>query len=193
GSAKAPRAVDFAGGSAVRVAAPRSDVDETALESARGQGGAGWHPVDRSPDRRAREGQVRQGGAWRVRERVPRLLRRPGHVLCRHPEGRRADLPADLHRHLCQSRLREASSTRSATTSQPRSLLSIARLNIAKSRVRPSICNRVRIDHTCFGRNGGFWPISLPLFQGCRRGSEGIACAWDCGSDGTKVPLMTAY
>src|SRR5690348_6781603 len=31
------------------------------------------------------------------------------------------------------------SSTRSATTSQPRSLLSIARLNIAKSRVRPSI------------------------------------------------------
>src|SRR5262249_32250083 len=47
------------------------------------------------------------------------------------------------------------SSTRSATTSQPRSLLSIARLNIAKSRVRPSICNRVRIDQTCFGRNGG--------------------------------------
>jgi len=30
---------------------------------------------------------------------VPRLLRRPGYVLCRHPEGRRADLPADLHPH----------------------------------------------------------------------------------------------
>jgi cation diffusion facilitator CzcD-associated flavoprotein CzcO len=41
----------------------------------------------------------------------------------------------------------------------------------------PSICNRVRIDHTCFGRNGGFWPMSLPLFQGARRGVEGIACA----------------
>jgi peptide/nickel transport system substrate-binding protein len=38
-------------------------------------------------------------------------------------------------------------------------------LNIAKSRVRPAICNRVRIDQTCFGRSGGFWPISLPLFQ----------------------------
>jgi hypothetical protein len=47
-------------------------------------------------------------------------------------------------------------STRSATTSQPRGLLSMARLNIAKSRVRPSICNRVRIAQTCFGRNGGF-------------------------------------
>ena len=54
---------------------------------------------------------------------------------------------------------------RSATTSQPRSLLSIARLNIAKSRVRPATCNRVRIDQTCFGRSGSFWPISLPLFQ----------------------------
>ena len=50
------------------------------------------------------------------------------------------------------------SSTRIETTSQPRRLLSIARLNIAKSRVRPSICNRVRIDQTCFGRNGGFSP-----------------------------------
>ena len=69
------------------------------------------------------------------------------------------------------------SSTRSATTSQPRSLLSTARLNNAKSRVRPSICNRVRIDQTCFGRSGGFWPMSLPLFQGSRRGFEGIACA----------------
>ena len=34
-----------------------------------------------------------------------------------------------------------------------RSLLSIARLNIAKSRVRPSICSRVRIDLTNM-----FWP-----------------------------------
>ena len=67
-------------------------------------------------------------------------------------------------------------STRSATTSQPRSLLSIARLNIAKSRTRPSICNRVRIDQTCFGRNGGFWPMSLPLFQGSTRDFEGFVC-----------------
>ena len=58
-----------------------------------------------------------------------------------------------------------------------RNLLSIARLNIAKSRVRPSICNRVRIDQTCFARNCGFWPMSLPLFQGSRRGVEDVACA----------------
>ena len=27
---------------------------------------------------------------------------------------------------------------------------------------------RTRIDQTCFGRSGGFWPINLPLFQGSR-------------------------
>jgi hypothetical protein len=60
------------------------------------------------------------------------------------------------------------SSTLSATTSQPRNLLSMARLNIAKSRVLPSTCNLVRIDQTCFGRRGGFAPVSLPLFQAVR-------------------------
>ena len=39
-----------------------------------------------------------------------------------------------------------------------------------RSRVRPSIIRRVLIDHTCFGRSGGFAPISLPLFQGVRVG-----------------------
>jgi hypothetical protein len=43
--------------------------------SARSQGGAGWHSLDRGPDRRARESQGRQGSPWRVRERVSRLLR----------------------------------------------------------------------------------------------------------------------
>src|SRR5262245_46581492 len=62
------------------------------------------------------------------------------------------------------------SSTLMATTSQPRSLLSIARLNIASSRVRPSIINRVLMDQTCFGRSGGLAPISFPLFQGVRLG-----------------------
>src|ERR687894_164256 len=40
------------------------------------------------------KGQGGQGGARRVRERVPRLLRRAGHVLCRHAEGGRTGLPA---------------------------------------------------------------------------------------------------
>src|SRR3979490_951492 len=55
-----------------------------------------------------------------------------------------------------------------ATTSQPRSLLSIARLNMARSRARPSILSFVRIDQTCLGRRGGFVPVTLPLFQGTR-------------------------
>ncbi len=36
------------------------------------------------------------------------LLRCPGHLLCRHAEGGGADLSADLHRHLCQGRCRQA-------------------------------------------------------------------------------------
>src|SRR5262249_423602 len=59
-----------------------------------------------------------------------------------------------------------------ATTSHPRSLLSIARLNMARSRVRPSSWSRVRIDQTCFGERGGLAPMSLPLFQGTRGGCK---------------------
>src|SRR5213596_2736930 len=66
-----------------------------------------------------------------------------------------------------------------ATTSQPRSLLSIARLNMARSRVRPSIWSFVRIDQTCLGRSGGFAPVSFPLFHGTRLG-VGAAFTWSC-------------
>src|SRR3984893_12248610 len=65
------------------------------------------------------------------------------------------------------------SSTLIATTSQPRSLLSIARLNMARSRARPSIWSLVRIGQTCLGRNGGFAPVTLPLFQGTRLWGRG--------------------
>src|SRR6202007_2229234 len=51
--------------------------------------------------------QGRQGGARRVGERVPRLLRSTGHLLCRNAEGRWPDLSADLHRYLCQGGLRQ--------------------------------------------------------------------------------------
>jgi hypothetical protein len=60
------------------------------------------------------------------------------------------------------------SSILSRTRSQPLSLLSIARLNIARSRRRPSICSRTRIVQTSFGFSGRFWPIRRPLFQGTR-------------------------
>jgi len=56
----------------------------------------------------ALEGQIRQGSAWRVRERMPRLLRRPGYVLCRYFEGCRPGLSANRDRHLCQGRLCQA-------------------------------------------------------------------------------------
>ena len=65
---------------------------------------------------------------------LPRLLRQF------KPDG-----PPGLLLPLWRDRLH----TRSVQRPRPeerRSLLSIARLNIAKSRVRPSICNRVRID-----------------------------------------------
>src|SRR6516165_5521331 len=102
------RGRDLAGRRALRVAAPRFDLDQTPPQGTRSQGGAGWHPVDRDPDRRSRESQSRQGSAWRVRERMSRLLRCPGHLLCRHFEGCGPGLSADGDRHLCQSRLRQA-------------------------------------------------------------------------------------
>ena len=62
----------------------------------------------------------------------------------------------------------QISSTRSLTRSQARSLLSIARLKIARSRLDPAISRRTRMDQTCFGSRGFFWPMSNPLFQGRR-------------------------
>ena len=49
-----------------------------------------------------------KGGPRRIRLRMPGILQRPGHLLCRDAQGRRTRLPADLRRHLRQSRLRQA-------------------------------------------------------------------------------------
>src|SRR6266852_2192519 len=72
------------------------------------------------------------------------------------------------------------SSTLRATTSHPRSLLSIARLNIARSRLRFATWSLVRIDQTCFGRSGGLAPISLPLFQPPRLGAVATGASLSC-------------
>src|SRR4029078_7334622 len=69
----------------------------------------------------------------------------------------------------------QMSSSRSLTRSQPRSLLSIAKLKIARSRLDRAISRRTRIDHTCLGSRGFFWPTSNPLFQGCRPRPAGRA------------------
>src|SRR5215212_10670584 len=66
-----------------------------------------------------------------------------------------------------------------ATTSQARSLLSIGRLNMARSRARPSIFSFVRIVQTCLGRSGGFAPVSFPLFHGTRFGAR-LPFTWSC-------------
>lgn len=58
------------------------------------------------------------------------------------------------------------SKTRKLTKSQPRSLLSIARLNSAKSRACPASWSLIRIAQISFSLSGAFWPTSLPLFQG---------------------------
>ena len=71
--------------------------------------------------------------------------------------------------------------------SQPRSLLSIARLNSAKSRVRPEIWSRVLIAQTCFGWSGGFAPVSFPLFHGLPR----LGLPWiECSKSMLLLPSM---
>ena len=57
------------------------------------------------------------------------------------------------------------------TRSQPRSLLSIAMLKSARSRGLSAISSRTRIDQTCFGCSGRFWPTMRPLFQATRAGA----------------------
>jgi hypothetical protein len=65
----------------------------------------------------------------------------------------------------------------------------MAKLNIAKSRVRRSICSLVRMDQTCLARRGGFAPISFPLFQGVRFDGDSIEFSYcmvfllGCGGD----------
>src|SRR4051794_15649438 len=62
--------------------------------------------------------------------------------------------------------LRATSSTRRATRSQARSLLSRAKLNNAKSRMRCATWSLTRMDQISLALRGGLGPISLPQFQG---------------------------
>ncbi len=57
---------------------------------------------------------------------------------------------------------------RTLTRSQPRSLLSIAMSNIARSRTRRSRSSQKRIAQTCCGLSVRFAPSFRPAFQGLR-------------------------
>src|SRR5690349_18868992 len=70
-------------------------------------------------------------------------------LVCQLELDRAACLPLADRRAVDRIAVRRNVLDSMATTSQPRSLLSIARLNIARSRVRPSIINRVLMDQTC--------------------------------------------
>src|SRR6266576_363648 len=59
GAAEAARVVDLARRCALRVAAPRPDLDEAPPQSAGSQSGTGWYSAHGSADRRARESQGR--------------------------------------------------------------------------------------------------------------------------------------
>ena len=66
----------------------------------------------------------------------------------------------------CTRPPRHTSLTRSRTRSHPLNLLSMARLNSARSRLRRSSWSRTRIVQTSLGLSGRFWPVSRPLFHG---------------------------
>jgi hypothetical protein len=65
--------------------------------------------------------------------------------------------------------LQQTSLTRSLTKSHERSLLSMAKLKSASSRIRPPIWSRSRIAQISFNFRGAFWPTSFPLFHGALR------------------------
>jgi hypothetical protein len=75
----------------------------------------------------------------------------------------------------------KTSRTRSPTRSQPRSLLSTAMLNSARSRLLPANSRRTLMDQTCRSRSGRFWPMIRPLFQGTRAGRRAGRRSTDVG------------
>ena len=74
--------------------------------------------------------------------------------------------PVDLMPKFNDLLIRVTSHMCSFTKSQPRSLLSIARLNKASSRGLFANCKRIRIAQISFSLRGDFGPINLPLSQG---------------------------
>jgi hypothetical protein len=62
---------------------------------------------------------------------------------------------------------------RTLTTSQPRSLLSMARSKRARSRSRSPRSSQNRMAHTCCGFSARLEPTTCPAFQACRSRAAG--------------------
>lgn len=75
----------------------------------------------------------------------------------------------------------------SLTRPHPRSLLSIARSNIAKSRTRCSRCKWIQIAQTCLGLSGGFGPTK-PFVPRHHRTYVRRACKTVGGPVETSIP-----
>ncbi len=93
---KEARAQRVAGQRTLHLAAPRPRNDEEALASARSQERSGRARAHRVAACGAGKGAAREGSPRRVRERVPRLLRRARHVLRRDAQRRRPRVSADV-------------------------------------------------------------------------------------------------
>jgi hypothetical protein len=104
---------------------------------------------------------VSQVGLFRVRCKITlaRLRTRPGGA-----SPLRCEAPSEFAELRC-TRWWQTSLTCRATRSQADSLLSIARLNNARSRLQPSARNRPRIIQTSCGLNARFCPTLRPLFH----------------------------
>ena len=94
-----------------RVAASRPGKHQETAEGARGQDGAGRAGAHRGPTRSLGEGQGRKGNPWRIRQRMPGLLRCPGHLLCRHAgRGWGGSISRPSSTPMLQGRVRQPSS-----------------------------------------------------------------------------------
>ena len=105
----------------------------------------------------------------RCKTTLARLRTRPGGA-----SPLRCEAPSEFAELRC-TRWWQTSLTCRATRSQADSLPSIARLNNARSRLRPSARNRPQFIRTSYGLNAPFCPTLRPLFHAISELTMGIS------------------